>query len=862
MGNKSGVSRRRFLQVAGASGIALSATSFPFWNLRSAWAFGDHPQEQLPYRITKKIPQVCARACEADCAYNVVVGVDPATGVERAITLEGRPEDPVSNGKFCIKGMGFVDSMYDPDRLMVSLKRTNPKKGTDEDPGWVTMKTADAVNEVIAGLKKLKPEEILFASPGDAYTNRLCQSIGATRSDQRTECFGTHYYINCLTLTNPPNKFYSSCYTPSHHVCGYDFDNAKYQVWFGFDSFSKCGKAGMLNHWAAGKRNGCKIVMFNPVRTPMSDGYASEFYSIKPGTDLAVALAMIHVILAGKKYNASFVNQYSDGAVLVDEKRRAALKTADGKFLAWCTKHKKVEVIDECDAPALGGGSFKVSLDGKQISAKPVLQLLTEATKTYTPGWAAKISDVPAKAISKIALDFAAAAPQALIPTYKRDAAGPNYANSWRLRHAINILNTLAGSIDHEGGVLLLHGVKIPWIDEIAPPVAPYPEQPAKPVDFRNEFPVTDNIYRKKDFSAPGHYGMVGWGLYKTNRAKAVFFRNPHRGLFSMIQSQMLEAALDKKEMALVVDWNLYLDDLGYFCDYVIPAPHQFEEAKMDLRLYYPKYPCIVGGAPVQKSPGDQIGWGGFAAKIGMAMAPKYWTTDGSGDPKKMIPTNVGDVAVKKLGAAENGADFMKKGGFWIDKTPYQNYKQIGEIGYGRPQGRVRMYIDEFAEVGHEPLPIWATRWHETTGDYKFSLLITRAPWLMHADPNFINNPVMKQITIRNYMDTVWLNPEVGKMLALKEGDQVIMENDPKYMKDLPRPVKAKVHLTKRILRKDCVLLFHGIGHRAKNLKVAANFGYRDGDLIPQKDPAIAKKHDPLGMGWVEDVYVSIKKIS
>ena len=87
-------------------------------------------------------------------------------------------------------------------------------------------------------------------------------------------------------------------------------------------------------------------------------------------------------------------------------------------------------------------------------------------------------------------------------------------------------------------------------------------------------------------------------------------------------------------------------------------------------------------------------------------MAPKFWTTDGSSDPTKMIPTNMGDVAVKKAGAAENSADFAKKGNFWIDKTPYENYKQIGEIGYGRPNGRVRMFIDEFAEVGHEPLPI------------------------------------------------------------------------------------------------------------------------------------------------------------
>lgn len=858
MNKEPEITRRRFLQVAGATGIVLAGTGFPFRNFHSAWAFGEHPQEQLPYRITKRVPQVCARACEADCAYYVVVGQDPATGLERAITLEGRPEDPVSKGKFCIKGMGFVDSMYDPDRLMVALKRTNPKKGTDYDPGWVTLKTDDAVNEIIGALKKFKAEEILMCSPGDPYTNKLARSLGTIRSDQRTECFGTHYYINCLTLTNPPNKYYSSTYTPSHHVAGYDFDKAKYQVWFGFDSLSKGGKAGMLSHWAEGKKNKCKIVMFNPLRTPMADAYATEHYSIKPGTDLAVALAMINVIVSDKKYNTNFLRKYSDAPALVDVKTHLTLKTKEGAMMAWCNTHKTAEPIDTCHAPAMGGGVYKVILDGVEVQAKPVLQILEETVKPYTAAWAAKMTDVPEAVISRISREFAAAAPYAFVPTYKRDPAGPNYANSWRLRHAISLLNTLTGSIDHEGGVILLHGVKIPWLEDLAKPVKPYPELPKESVDFRDRFPVTNDIYRNKDFSAPGHYGMVGWGMYKTDMIKAVFFRNPYRGLHAMIQPQMVEAALEK--MQLAVDWNLYLDDLGYWCDYVLPAPHQFEEGKFDIRLYFPKWPCYVGGSPVQKSPGDQIGWGGLAVKIGMALAPEYWTTDGSDDPKKRVPLNMSDAAVKEAGIAENAAEFMKKGGFWIDKKAYNNYQTIRDIGYGRPNGRVRMFVDEFTKVHFDPLPVWAPRWHEPKGEYKFSLLITRAPWIMHADPNFINNPVLRKMTEKTFMDCVWLHPDAAKEIGLREGDNVVLENNPEYMKDLPRPVKAKVHLTKRVTRKDCVLAFHGIGHRAKNLKVAGNWGYRDGDLVPQKDPDIVKKHDPTGMGWVEDVHVRISK--
>ena len=81
-----------------------------------------------------------------------------------------------------------------------------------------------------------------------------------------------------------------------------------------------------------------------------------------------------------------------------------------------------------------------------------------------------------------------------------------------------------------------------------------------------------------------------------------------------------------------MVDWNLFWTI--WALDYRRAAPHQFEEAK-GLRLYYLKYPCIDRRYAGAETPGDQIGWGGFAMKIGLALAPKYWTTDGSGNRRR-----------------------------------------------------------------------------------------------------------------------------------------------------------------------------------------------------------------------------------
>jgi anaerobic selenocysteine-containing dehydrogenase len=853
------LNRRRFIKLGlGATGAALT-TAFPFRHLQVAHAFGEHPQEKPPFRVMRRIPQVCARACETDCAYYVMVGQDPATGLEKAVTLEGRPEDPVSRGKYCIKGLGFVDSLYNPDRLMVTLKRTNPKRGIDEDPGWVVMKTSDAVEEFISRFKQYKPQEIVMCSPGDPYTNRLCQSIGCTRSDQRTECFGTHYYINCLTVTNPPNPVYSSTYTPSHHIAGFDFSHSRYEIWFGFDSFSKAGKAGILNHMAEGKHKGTRRIMFNPLRTTVADAFADEYYTILPGTDLAVALAMIRIILNEKLYQAPFLKNYSDAPALIDQETGLHLTGPEGKWVVWSPSKSGPADIGECLDPSLDGGPFQFVFEGRTITAKPVLQILRESVADYTPGWAEKISRVRAGVIERITREFMAAAPEAFIPALKRDAAGPNYANSWKLRHCINMINFLSGAMDHNGGILLLHGVKIPWLDDVAPIHKPYPPQPDHPVDGRHHFPVTWDIYKNKDFSAPGHYGTLGHGLFNSDQTKVVFFRNPHRGLFAMIQPQMLEAALEKME--LVADWNLYLDDIGYWCDYVFAAGHQFEGGKLDLRLYYPKYPCLVGGAPVQKPPGDQIGWGTLARQIGLAVAPEYWTTDGSRDPDKAIVDTCADQAVRSVEAAGSYKEFIEKGAFWIDKRPYENYRQIRELAFGAPEGRVRFYIDELVQAGYDGVPGWSPQWHASEAPYQFALLITRAPWLMHADPNFINNPALRSLTEQNFMDCIWMNPEDARELGVEEGEMIRLENNPRFMTRLPRPVIGKAHISERVMSR-CILTFHGMGHRAKNLTHAADFSYRDGDLIPQKDPELVKKHDATGMGWVEDVYVKITRAS
>src|SRR3990170_5530325 len=73
--------------------------------------------------------------------------------------VEGNPESVVGKGRLCGKGVAGIMSHYDPNRLTVPLRRTNPKKGLDEDPGWKEITWEEALDEIAARLRKIRAED-------------------------------------------------------------------------------------------------------------------------------------------------------------------------------------------------------------------------------------------------------------------------------------------------------------------------------------------------------------------------------------------------------------------------------------------------------------------------------------------------------------------------------------------------------------------------------------------------------------------------------------------------------------------------------------------------------------------------------
>ncbi|HET8549141.1 MAG TPA: molybdopterin-dependent oxidoreductase [Bryobacteraceae bacterium] len=351
----------------------------------------------------------------------------PACGIRATVQdgalrfLEGLPGDQSGAGHLCGKGASGGGFLYDVDRLKYPMRRTNPKKGFDEDPGWVRISWQEALDTIAnrfgGYIKNYGAESLLFVTlPSPDLWSRFMNALGiVNRIDHIDVCFQTDRVIQK--------------YTTGGKTFANDFENSKYILLFGWDLVGKAKLAyanGVLN----AKDKGAKIVHFSPTYTTTSR-VADEWYPIRPGSDLAVALAMINVIVSENLYHRDFAADYTNFPDFENQIR--------------------------------------------------------SHFQQYTPEWAAGESDVPADAIQRIAREFAASG-AGIVPAHKKTLCA-NYANATQLVHAISILNILAGTVDRPGGRYFPRTIAIPAVDAIYPPPK-YPAKSGRRVDGRDKLPL------------------------------------------------------------------------------------------------------------------------------------------------------------------------------------------------------------------------------------------------------------------------------------------------------------------------------------------------------------------------------------
>jgi thiosulfate reductase/polysulfide reductase chain A len=491
---------------------------------------------------------------------------------------------------------------------------------------------------------------------------------------------------------------------------------------------------------------GAKAVYLDP-RFTKTAAKAAEWLPIRPGTDLAFHLAVLSVIIQEGLYNRDFVAHYTIG---FDELQR-------------------------------------------QISH-------------YTPEWAAPLTGIQAETITRIAREFAAAAPYALAHNGWRTS---NFVNSFHTERAIAILNALVGNWnvvlaaaagEGSGALGTLKQPPFPRSTALRLDGVPwkYPLVPFKLGVFQE---LRDNIVTGDP------YQPHGWFISRQNPAMSL----PDRG----------ETFKAFGKMDFIVTVDIIMNDTAWFSDVVLPEASYLERYDplniVDDRAYL-RQPVIEPQGEgrsalwIYKQLGERLGLGDYF----------QYTDDEDFLRQQLAP----------LGASLE--DVKKKGYVELPKT------ESNDFSWNTPSGKIELFSDTLAKVGFPGVPEWDEP--PTPDENEFYLLTGKVAQQTQFGTQ--NNQYLHK-----YSDEprLWMNAKTAASLGLNSGDWV--------------EITSKIGKTHSILlateaiRPDCVYMTPGYGHLSKGLKTAYGIGASDSSLhVTYTDPI-------SGSQALSQTFVTVKKV-
>jgi anaerobic selenocysteine-containing dehydrogenase len=252
---------------------------------------------------------VCALDCPDTCA--MLVQVDDG----RITKLRGDPEHPITRGFLCGKVARYLDRQYSPERLLYPQKRVGEKgEGRFERISWD--EALDTIAERLHSIaREFGSEAILpYSYAGtmgllnrDGMDRRFFHRLGASRLD-RTICSSTGGAAMTATLGlrygTEPEQFRDSKLILAWAA---NIHGTNIHLW---------------PFIVEARRKGAKLYVIDPIRTRTA-ALADRHFAINPGSDLALALGLAHVIIGEDLYDRDFVARHTSGFEALRERVRA-----------------------------------------------------------------------------------------------------------------------------------------------------------------------------------------------------------------------------------------------------------------------------------------------------------------------------------------------------------------------------------------------------------------------------------------------------------------------------------------------------------------------------------------------------------
>ncbi len=371
----------------------------------------------------KKISTYCYQCVNGPDLLTVEVIDGVATKIEPNFDLRG--EHP-ADGKICVKPFGLIQKLYNPHRIKKPMKRTNPNKGRDEDPGWVEIEWDEALDIVAEKMNAARAKGVLdengnprlaFTTGGAGTPFKYMGSFPALLFawgpfDQSLGASGT---VKCYHSEHMFGELWHRAFTVLP-----DTPRCEYIISFGNNIDASGGVTGVRRH-ADARSRGMKRIQFEP-HLSVTGASATEWVPIKTKTDSAVLYSMLHVLLHETpidKLDVPFLKERTASPYLVGPNGFYLRDPENKKPLLWDNKTNNAVPYDTANTdPAIVGtftvanaveiGADKETWTHQNIQADTGLEKAKQLVAERSPEWAADISDVPAETIRRITNEFLA----------------------------------------------------------------------------------------------------------------------------------------------------------------------------------------------------------------------------------------------------------------------------------------------------------------------------------------------------------------------------------------------------------------------------------------------------------------------
>ena len=394
------------------------------------------------------------------------------------VYIDGNPEHPLNQGVICAKGASGIMKQKSPARITQPLLRkagSNRGDGEFEAISWD--KAFEILTKRLSNIRATDPKKFALFTGRDqmqALTGLFARQFG-------TPNYAAHGGFCSVNMAA------GMIYTIGGSFWefgGPDLDQAKLFVMIGTaeDHHSNPMKIALSKF----KRAGGRFISINPVRTGYS-AIADEWIPIKPGTDGALFMALMHELIRLEKYDAPFLKRFSNSAQLVCMDSGAEeglfLYDPDSDPINLDLPHNKYIWDEKTQSaqPCFKQGISPVLLgdytmgpgphQGKKVV--PAFELLKRQVSETTPEWASAITSIPAERIRKLALEIADTAfgQEFELPISWTDSWGEKHdsvtgrpvafhamrglsahSNGFQTTRGLAVLMSLLGTIDRPGG--------------------------------------------------------------------------------------------------------------------------------------------------------------------------------------------------------------------------------------------------------------------------------------------------------------------------------------------------------------------------------------------------------------------------